>query len=102
MIKDYQIWKEQELPTDLRAELDLMDQAMIDDAFGTDLSFGTAGMRGLLGCGTNRLNVYTINKATQGLAKYLLNKYPNKECGVAICYDSRHYSKNLVKCVGKP
>lgn len=101
MIKDYQIWKEQELPTDLRAELDLMDQAMIDDAFGTDLSFGTAGMRGLLGCGTNRLNVYTINKATQGLAKYLLNKYPNKECGVAICYDSRHYSKEFSEVCGK-
>lgn len=101
MIKDYQIWKEQELPTDLRAEIDLMDQAMIDDAFGTDLSFGTAGMRGLLGCGTNRLNVYTINKATQGLAKYLLNKYPNKECGVAICYDSRHYSKEFSEVSGK-
>lgn len=101
MIKDYQIWKEQELPTDLRAELDLMDQAMIDDAFDTDLSFGTAGMRGLLGCGTNRLNVYTINKATQGLAKYLLNKYPNKECGVAICYDSRHYSKEFSEVCGK-
>lgn len=101
MIKDYQIWKEQELPTDLRAEIDLMDQAMIDDAFGTDLSFGTAGMRGLLGCGTNRLNVYTINKATQGLAKYLLNKYPNKECGVAICYDSRHYSKEFSEVCGK-
>lgn len=101
MIKDYQIWKEQELPTDLRAEIDLMDQAMIDDAFGTDLSFGTAGMRGLLGCGTNRLNVYTINKATQGLAKYLLNKYPNKKCGVAICYDSRHYSKEFSEVCGK-
>lgn len=101
MIKDYQIWKEQELPTDLRAEIDLMDQAMIEDAFGTDLSFGTAGMRGLLGCGTNRLNVYTINKATQGLAKYLLNKYPNKECGVAICYDSRHYSKEFSEVCGK-
>lgn len=101
MIKDYQIWKEQELPTDLRAEIDLMDQAMIDDAFGTDLSFGTAGMRGLLGCGTNRLNVYTINKATQGLAKYLLNKYPNKECGVAICYDSRHYSKEFSEVCGR-
>lgn len=101
MIKDYQIWKEQELPTDLRAEIDLMDQAMIDDAFGTDLSFGTAGMRGLLGCGTNRLNVYTINKATQGLAKYLLNKFPNKECGVAICYDSRHYSKEFSEVCGK-
>lgn len=101
MIKDYQIWKEQELPTDLRAEIDLMDQAMIDDAFGTNLSFGTAGMRGLLGCGTNRLNVYTINKATQGLAKYLLNKHPNKECGVAICYDSRHYSKEFSEVCGK-
>ncbi len=101
MIKDYQIWKEQELPTDLKAEIDLMDQAMIDDAFGTDLSFGTAGMRGLLGCGTNRLNVYTINKATQGLAKYLLNKNPNKECGVAICYDSRHYSKEFSEVCGK-
>lgn len=101
MIKDYQIWKEQELPTDLRAEIDLMDQAMINDAFGTDLSFGTAGMRGLLGCGTNRLNVYTINKATQGLAKYLLNKYPNKECGVAICYDSRHYSKEFSEVCGR-
>lgn len=101
MIKDYQIWEEQELPTDLRAEIDLMDQAMIDDAFGTDLSFGTAGMRGLLGCGTNRLNVYTINKATQGLAKYLLNKYPNKECGVAICYDSRHYSKEFSEVCGR-
>lgn len=102
MIKDYEIWKNQTLSEELAAELATMNDEQINDAFGNDLSFGTAGMRGLLGCGTNRLNIYTINKATQGLAKYLKDKYADLDViKVAICYDSRHYSKTFSEVCGQ-
>ena len=56
-----------------------------------DLEFGTAGLRGVIGAGTNRMNVYTVRKATQGLANYINNVHA-QEKGVAIAYDSRHMS----------
>ena len=63
----------------------------IEDRFYMDLEFGTAGLRGVIGAGTNRMNVYTVRKATQGLANYI--KSVNGEAkGVAIAYDSRHMS----------
>ena len=73
-----------------------MSQAQIDDAFFKDVEFGTAGMRGILGPGTNRLNEFTVRKATIGFAKYLLEKYPNaKEAGVVISHDNRHMSREF-------
>jgi phosphoglucomutase len=59
------------------------------DSFYQDLEFGTGGLRGLMGVGTNRMNVYTIGMATQGLANYLLKCFPNQEIRVAITHDSR-------------
>lgn len=59
------------------------------DSFYQDLEFGTGGLRGLMGVGTNRINVYTIGMATQGLANYLLKCFPNETIKVAITHDSR-------------
>ena len=73
-----------------------MSQSQIDDAFFKDVEFGTAGMRGILGPGTNRLNEFTVRKATIGFAKYLLEKYPHsKEEGVVISHDNRHMSREF-------
>ncbi|WP_167957125.1 phospho-sugar mutase [Anaerosporobacter faecicola] len=67
------------------------DDKEIKERFYTDLEFGTAGLRGIIGAGTNRMNVYTVRKATQGLANYII-KAGYKERGVAIAYDSRRMS----------
>lgn len=68
----------------------------IEERFFKDLEFGTGGLRGIIGAGTNRVNIYTIRKATQGLANYILKKDENaKEMGVAIAYDSRLFSKEF-------
>ena len=73
-----------------------MTKEEIDDAFFKNVEFGTAGMRGVLGPGTNRLNEFTIKKATIGLAIYLLEKFPNaKEEGVVISHDNRHMSREF-------
>lgn len=66
----------------------------LHDAFYRDLSFGTGGMRGLMGVGTNRMNLYTIQKATQGLVNYL-RKFPKEEPSVFIGYDVRHHSREF-------
>lgn len=82
-----------ELPDYLRKELDSMDEKTKEDAFYTNLEFGTAGMRGLIGAGTNRINIYVIRQATEGLARLIDEKGENfKKRGVAIAYDSRHFS----------
>ena len=68
----------------------------IEDRFYKDLEFGTGGLRGVIGAGTNRLNIYTVRKATQGLANFIISeKGQNK--GVAIAYDSRHMSPEFSK-----
>ena len=73
-----------------------MDQKEIDDAFFKDVEFGTAGMRGVLGPGTNRMNDFTVKKATVAFAKYLLELFPNaKQEGVVISHDNRHMSREF-------
>ena len=73
-----------------------MDQKQIDDAFFKDVEFGTAGMRGVLGPGTNRMNNFTVRKATVAFSKYLLELFPNaKEEGVVISHDNRHMSREF-------
>ncbi len=67
------------------------NDAEIKDRFYKDLEFGTAGLRGIIGAGTNRMNIYTVRKATQGLANFII-KQNGQEKGVAIAYDSRHMS----------
>ncbi|HZH54569.1 MAG TPA: phospho-sugar mutase [Sphingobacteriaceae bacterium] len=64
----------------------------LTDAFYKDLEFGTGGLRGILGVGTNRMNTYTVGRATQGLSNYLLKTYPNEQIKVAIAFDSRNQS----------
>ena len=70
----------------------LSDEKEIEDRFYRDLEFGTAGMRGLMGAGTNRLNRYTVGKATLGLARYLKAEIADWQRGVVIAYDSRNSS----------
>ncbi len=89
----FALWREN--ATEYRAELDAMTDEQKKDAFYKDLEFGTAGLRGVLGAGTNRLNIYTIGKVTQGLADYLLSN--KKSNAVAISYDSRNGSTEFAR-----
>lgn len=72
---------------------------LLEDCFYRDLEFGTGGMRGVMGVGTNRINEYTLGKNTQGLANYLKELYPTKELKVAIAYDCRNNSNTLAQTV---
>ena len=91
---NFQKWLDfAELPDYLRKELEGMDEKTKEDAFYTNLEFGTAGMRGLIGAGTNRINIYVVRQATEGLARLIEEKGDEfKKRGVAIAYDSRHFS----------
>lgn len=71
----------------------------LKESFYKNLAFGTGGMRGVMGVGTNRINKYTLGKNTQGLANYLKQEHPNKDLKVAIAYDCRHNSDTLAKLV---
>ena len=75
------------------------DAAQLQDSFYKDLEFGTGGMRGVMGVGTNRINKYTLGKNTQGLSNFIKQSFPNQELKVAINYDCRHNSKELAKVV---
>ena len=92
--ENYQKWLDfAELPDYLREELLAMDEKTKEDAFYTNLEFGTAGMRAYIGAGTNRINIYVVRQATEGLAKLIETKGEEvKKRGVAIAYDSRHFS----------
>ena len=78
---------------DTKAELKAIanDENEIKERFYKNLAFGTGGLRGILGAGTNRMNIYTVRKATQGLANYII-KQGTQDMGVAIAYDSRRMS----------
>ena len=92
--KQYDFWCENEYFDEAtRKELIELrdDEAEIQDRFYKDLAFGTGGLRGVIGAGTNRMNIYTVRKATQGLANYII-KQGTKNKGVAIAYDSRRMS----------
>lgn len=84
--------------TEIRSLLKNPDQ--LTDAFYTDLSFGTGGLRGVMGVGSNRMNIYTIRKATQGLANYIL-KNGNPSRGVVVGFDSRLHSEEFAKETAK-
>jgi phosphomannomutase len=71
----------------------------LEESFYKNLEFGTGGMRGVMGVGTNRINKYTLGKNTQGLANYMKQVFPNKELKVAIAFDCRHNSNTLAKVV---
>ena len=81
--KEYERWLANAVAdTDVAAELKAMDYVEVEDAFYRDLAFGTGGLRGVIGAGTNRMNIYTVAKASQGLADYLKKHF--KEPSVAI------------------
>ncbi|MCT0950358.1 phospho-sugar mutase [Weissella cibaria] len=93
---NYQIWADRtDLPANLQADMQQLatDDKAAEDAFYQPLSFGTAGMRGILGAGINRMNIFTVRQATEGLAR-LMDSLDDavKGRGVAISYDSRHFS----------
>ncbi|WP_420322930.1 phospho-sugar mutase [Flagellimonas sp.] len=77
------------------------DPEELKERFYKDLEFGTGGMRGVMGVGTNRINKYTLGKNTQGLSNYLKKSYPNEEIKVVIAYDCRHNSDTLAKTVSE-
>ena len=88
-------WADEDTKKELSA---LTDEKDIEDRFYQDLEFGTAGLRGVMGAGTNRMNRYTVAKATAGLASYLKATYPTDlEKGVVIAYDSRLHSADFAK-----
>lgn len=95
----YNKWKNHEaLDSFIKEDLEKhrKDENKLEDAFYKSLEFGTAGMRGVIGAGTNRMNVYTIRQATEGLAQYIEDIGEEaKKRGVAIAYDSRHFSKDF-------
>lgn len=95
----YTIWNKQpDLAPEVREDLDKIvnDKEALEDAFYTPMEFGTAGMRGLIGAGINRMNIYTVRQATEGLARFMdtLDE-ETKLRGVAISYDSRHMSQEF-------
>jgi len=96
------LWLSESFDSATRNEIEQLISEKSDDLadrFYKNLEFGTGGMRGIVGAGTNRINKYTLGKATQGLSNYLHQIHPKKELKVAIGYDCRHDSKWLAKVV---
>ena len=97
---EYEEWKKKVTEdADLTAELTDMEgkEDRITDAFYQNLAFGTGGLRGVIGAGTNRMNIYTVGKASQGLADYINRHFPKEERKIAISYDSRIKSSLFAK-----
>lgn len=100
IMTEFERWLDMDLDDpDLKPELESVKDKPeeINDRFYRDLEFGTGGLRGVIGAGTNRMNVYTVRKATQGLANYLLKHAQGKPQSVAIAYDSRNKGVNFAK-----
>lgn len=96
----YQLWCEKATTdADIIKELKYMarDKSRIEDAFYCNLAFGTGGLRGIIGAGTNRMNVHTVAKASQGLADYIVKNFPKNRWKVAVSYDSRIKSDVFAK-----
>lgn len=94
----YMKWKSQKLPNHLLEEMNAIseDEKKIEDRFYQYVSFGTGGMRGLIGAGTNRINIYTIRRVSEGLARYIESQGNEaKKRGVVIAYDTRLFSKEF-------
>ncbi|MBE6134321.1 MAG: phospho-sugar mutase [Erysipelotrichaceae bacterium] len=87
--KNYERWLKRVTDSDLLSELQSMDENKINDAFYRELEFGTAGLRGVLGAGTNRMNIHVVAQASQGLADYVNKNYKPEDRKIAISRDSR-------------
>ncbi len=97
-----QIWLSEQYDETTRNEVKTLidtNPDLLEDSFYRDLEFGTGGMRGIMGIGTNRINKYTLGAATQGLANYLKKQFPDKEKAVAIAYDVRNNSELFARIV---
>ena len=93
-------WTGSEYDIETRSKVNAMlhgDEKLLEDAFYKNLEFGTGGLRGIMGVGTNRMNKYTVGMATQGFANYIKKAFPAEEIKVAIAYDSRNNSKEFAK-----
>jgi phosphoglucomutase len=96
-------WEKSPFDESTIAEVDTLRQnpTELEDAFYTDVAFGTGGMRGIMGAGTNRINRYTLGKASQGLANYLNARFKNIAPKIVIAYDCRNNSDTFAKAVAK-
>nr|WP_269205975.1 phospho-sugar mutase [Clostridium botulinum] len=96
-MEKYNEWLESRfIDEETKKELkNIEDEKELEDRFYKNLNFGTGGLRGVIGAGSNRMNIYTVTKATQGLAEYLLNKYKDEAISVSIAYDSRIKSQEF-------
>ena len=102
IISKAELWIKKPFDSDTQKEIKALletDSNDLTDRFYKDLEFGTGGMRGIMGAGTNRINKYTLGKNTQGLSNYLLQTFKNKQPKVAIAYDCRHNSKEFARSV---
>ena len=100
IMEQYKVWCEKATKDeDVKAELAQIanDESKISDAFYKNLSFGTGGLRGVIGAGTNRMNIYTVAKASQGLADYVVKNFAEADRSIAVSYDSRIKSDVFAK-----
>ncbi|KYH34727.1 phosphoglucomutase [Clostridium tepidiprofundi DSM 19306] len=97
--QNYEQWLNSEfIDSELKEEIkNIKDEKEIEDRFYKNLEFGTGGLRGIMGAGSNRMNIHTVGKATQGLSDYLLDKYKGERISVSIAYDSRNNSEKFAK-----
>ena len=84
---------------EVQAMLDNPDKTALIDAFYQSLEFGTGGLRGIMGAGTNRMNKYVVGMATQGFANYILKAFPGKQCSVVVGHDCRNNGRMFAETV---
>ena len=104
ILNNARLWLETPFDQETQKEVQNLiqtDPKELKDRFYKNMEFGTGGMRGVMGAGTNRINKYTLGKNTQGLSNYLHETYPNKQCKAAIAYDCRHNSKEFARSVAE-
>ena len=90
---------DEETRKEVQAMLDNADKTDLIDAFYRDLEFGTGGLRGIMGAGTNRMNKYIVGMATQGFANYILKAFPGKQCSVVVGHDCRNNGRMFAESV---
>ena len=102
ILQKAEVWLTETFDTDTKSEINRLIESNpkeLEESFYKNAEFGTGGMRGIMGVGTNRINKYTLGKNTQGLSDYLKKSFPNKDIKVAIAYDCRKNSQELAKVV---
>ena len=101
LTENIELWSSELFDENTRSEIERLknNPEELEDRFYKNLDFGTGGMRGVMGVGTNRINKYTLGRNTQGLSNYLKKQYPNQTLKVAIAYDCIHNSKAFAQIV---